>query len=117
MLSAGGSSRHSPTKVESNMSYLVHAALVVCAIVELVCFVMVIMKMFQNDQTGMAIICIIGVFCCFGGILTFVLGWMNSTKWGIKNVMMAWTGAFIFTLIFGGVGAATGLFQQLMPKM
>jgi tetrahydromethanopterin S-methyltransferase subunit E len=84
---------------------------------------MVLIKMFQNDQTVMGIVCIVGICVCgLGGLLAFILGWMNSTKWGIKNVMLAWTAAIILNILLGVIGAATGAidyqaqYQQFMPK-
>ena len=89
----------------------------ICGIVELVCFIMILIKMFQNEQTVMAIVCI--VFCwCFGGLLAFIMGWINNAKWGVKNVMLIWTVAFVLHIILAGVGAATGAldFSAYMPK-
>ena len=61
MLAAGGSSRYPRTKVESNMGFVIQGLSTICAIVSLVCFVMVIIKMFQNDQTVLGIVCIVGI--------------------------------------------------------
>jgi hypothetical protein len=43
---------------------------VVGGITSLVCFVMVLVKMFQNGKTGLGIACIVLVFCCgIGGLI------------------------------------------------
>ncbi|CAN5763161.1 MAG: hypothetical protein H0T77_09330 [Pyrinomonadaceae bacterium] len=52
----------------------------------LVCFIMVLIKQFQN---GGAVHGIIGIITC--GIWTFIWGWINAGNLNIKNLMMAWT--------------------------
>jgi len=104
------------------MGFVINGLSTICGIVSLVCFVMVLIKMFQNDQTVLGIVCIVGICFCFGGILAFIIGWMNSTKWGIKNVMLAWTAAFVLSILLGVIGAATGAvniqeqYKQFVPK-
>ncbi len=51
-----------------------------------VCFIMVLIKQFQN---GGAVHGIIGIITC--GIWTFIWGWINAGNLNIKNLMMAWT--------------------------
>jgi hypothetical protein len=57
----------------------------------LVCHIIVIVKMFQKGQTGLAIVAIVLTLCGFGFLLTLIYGWMRSTEWNIKNIMMAYT--------------------------
>jgi hypothetical protein len=63
----------------------------------LVCFIMVLIKLFQ--QKG-ALHGILGLIC---GLYTFIWGWMESGKLGIKNIMMAWTALIIISIILGVV--------------
>jgi len=71
-----------------------------CGIGSLVCFIMVLVKMFQNDQTTMGIVCIVLALCTgIGGLIAFVIGWINASKWKIQQLMMIWTGCFIGTLV------------------
>jgi len=62
-------------------------------LVWLICFILVVVKMFQNGQSGLGIVTLITTFCCggIGFLIAFVVGWMNANTWGIKNVMLAWT--------------------------
>lgn len=66
-----------------------------------VCFIIVLIKQFQ---TGGAVHGIIGIITC--SIWTFIWGWMNSSKAGIKNIMLIWTVLFvvsiILTIVYGG---------------
>jgi hypothetical protein len=109
MLAAGGSSLFPPTKADLSMGFLIQSLETVCFIVSLVCFIMVLIKMFQNDQTVLGIVCIVGVcFCCGGKLIAFIVGWMNSTKWGIKNIMLVWTGAIVLFFVLSVIGTLTG---------
>jgi len=73
-------------------------------LVGFVCFVLVVVKMFQHDQTGLGITCIVLSLCSgIGGLVAFVVGWMNASQWGIKGVMTAWTGVVLFNLLLGCV--------------
>lgn len=59
----------------------------------LVCFIMVVIKLFQ--QKG-ALHGILGILC---GLYTFIWGWMESGRLGIKNIMMIWTALIIVSVI------------------
>ncbi len=52
----------------------------------LICFIIVLVKQFQ---TAGAVHGIIGIITC--GIWTFIWGWMNAGKAGIRNIMLIWT--------------------------
>ncbi len=74
----------------------------------LVCFILVLVKMFQDNQTALAIVCIVLTCCGIGPLVALVFGWINADKWNIKNIMMIWTGLFIGGIILGIIGLATG---------
>ena len=59
----------------------------------LVCFVMVVIKLFQ--QKG-ALHGILGILC---GIYTFVWGWMNAATLNIKKLMLIWTVLIVVGII------------------
>ena len=80
----------------------------------LVCFIMVVIKMFQNNQTGLGVACIVLFFCGIGGLIAFIMGWVNADKWGIRNIMLAWTGCFVGAVVFG-VLAAVVAGGQMQP--
>ncbi|HJQ70539.1 MAG TPA: hypothetical protein VKA70_16295 [Blastocatellia bacterium] len=65
----------------------------------LICFIIVLIKLFQNEG---ALKGILGLIC---SLYTFVWGWMNSTKLNLKTIMLIWTGLIILGLI---VQFATG---------
>lgn len=85
---------------------LLSAAIV---ITQLVCYVMVVVEMFRRGDQTMGIICAVGFFVCGIGLLVaFVYGWMKSQEWGLKNVMLVWTGCIIANFVLQGIGAAVG---------
>lgn len=62
----------------------------------LICFIMVVIKQFQNAGVVHGII---GIITC--SIWTFIWGWMNASKLGIKNIMLIWTLLIIVYVVFG----------------
>jgi hypothetical protein len=64
-----------------------------CQLVAIVCWILVIVKMFQ---TAGAVQGILGIIC---SLWAFIWGWMNSDKVG-KNIMLAWTAAIVLAIVF-----------------
>ena len=67
-----------------------------------ICFVIVLIKLFQNEG---ALKGILGLIC---GLYTFIWGWMNATKLNIKNIMLIWTLLLILSII---INVITGGFN------
>jgi hypothetical protein len=76
------------------LGILALVALVGCVI----CWIIVLIKIFQNDG---ALKGILGLIC---SLFAFVWGWMNATRLGVKNIMMIWTLLLIIYLILGATG-------------
>ena len=82
-------------------------------LIAFVCFIMVVIKMFQNNQTGLGIGSIIGIFVCgIGYIIALIFGWKNKEAWGLQKVMPIFTGSFILCFVLYGAGYAI-----LLPKL
>jgi Flp pilus assembly protein protease CpaA len=80
----------------------------IVGLVGLVCFILVIVKMFQNNQTGLAIACIVGLCVCgIGYFVAFIMGWVKSGEWKLKPVMLVWTIVLVVNLILSGYVYAT----------
>lgn len=60
----------------------------------LICWIIVLIKQFQDAGVVHGII---GIVTC--GIWTFIWGWMNSSRLGIRNIMMIWTLLIIVSLV------------------
>jgi hypothetical protein len=63
----------------------------------LICWIIVVVKMFQNAGVLQGIL---GIIC---GIWAFIWGWMNSDKVG-KNIMFAWTALIILSIVLNVAG-------------
>lgn len=75
-----------------------------------ICFVLVLIKQFQNAGPVHGII---GIITC--GIWTFIWGWMNATKLNIKNIMLAWTLLIIVGIIINVMFGAFYAMPGTMP--
>jgi hypothetical protein len=76
-------------------------------LVSFICFVLVIVQMFQRGASGMGIACLLLTLCCgIGGLVTFVYGWMKAREWNMVNLMTVWTVAFAIDLVAGAVNPA-----------
>ena len=73
------------------LGILALVALVGCVI----CWIIVLIKIFQNDG---ALKGILGLIC---SLFAFIWGWMNATRLGVKNIMMIWTVLLILYAILG----------------
>jgi len=72
----------------------------------LICLILVLIKMFPAEGALKGILAII----C--SLYAFIWGWINASRFNLKNVMMAWTGCIILAIIGGaisGAGAAASL--------
>jgi hypothetical protein len=69
---------------------------VLVGLVALACFVLVLVRIFQEGQTALGVSCVV-LFFCFGvgGLITFVFGWMRAVDWGITKLMWLWTGCIV----------------------
>jgi len=91
------------------MGFLLSAIAGVCGLVSLVCFVMVLLAMFKNDQAVLGIICIVAFFFCgFGMLVAFIFGWIKASQWDIQKIMLVWTVAGILGMILGGSSFSFG---------
>lgn len=71
----------------------------VCSLASFICFIIVLIKQFQD---GGALHGIIGIITC--GIWTFIWGWMNAGRLNIKNIMMIWSLLIVVCIILNVMG-------------
>jgi hypothetical protein len=77
------------------------------SLVSFVCFILVLIQMFQRGATGMGIACLALCLCCgLGGVITFIYGWVKARDWNIVNLMTVWTVAFAIQVVAGSVNPA-----------
>jgi hypothetical protein len=65
----------------------------------LICFIIVLIKQFQNAGVVHGII---GIVTC--GLWTLIWGWMNSSKLNIRNIVLIWTLLIVVTMILNVMG-------------
>lgn len=91
------------------MVMVISLLLLLLAIGSLVCFVMVLIQMFQAGEQTLGIICIVLVLCGgIGSLIAFIFGWINANKWNIKNLMWIWTGIIVAAVLLDIILIATG---------
>ena len=79
-----------------------------CALAAFICYIIVLVKMFQNGQTTMGIVSIVTACCGIGQIIALVVGWQNADRWMIRNLMMVYTVCFVGGIVLGAIGGLTG---------
>jgi hypothetical protein len=63
-----------------------------------ICWVIVLIKQFKD---GGVVQGIIGLIC---SLWAFIWGWMNSSRLGIRNIMIAWTIIIILLVLLSATG-------------
>lgn len=85
------------------MGMLVGLLAMVAGLGSLVCFIIVLIKLFQTEGPLYGIL---GLIC---SLYTLIWGWMNADKLNIKNIMLIWTGLLVLSIILnvvaGGLSA------------
>jgi len=71
----------------------------ICGLGSLICFIIVVVKMFSHGDTTFGILSIVLLPCGVGALIAFIRGWMKVAEFDIANIMYAWTGCFIGTII------------------
>jgi hypothetical protein len=79
---------------------------IVGGIGSLVCWIIVLIRMFKTAGVLQGII---GIICA---LWAFIWGWINSGAQNLRNVMLAWTGCIVLSVIGGGLSGA-GAASQL----
>ena len=64
----------------------------------LVCYIIVLIKLFQENGILHGIL---GLIC---GLYTFIWGWINAGRLNIRNIMMIWTLLIVVGLVLGAFG-------------
>jgi hypothetical protein len=65
-------------------------------LVSLACFILVLVRIFQEGQTALGVSCVVLFFCFLvGALIAFVFGWMRAVDWGITKLMWLWTGCIV----------------------
>ena len=93
------------------MSTLFLILMVLAGLASFIFFIMVLIRLFQ--QKG-ALHGILGILC---GLYTFIWGWMNADKLGLKQTMIYWTAAIVAEVIFQVLAGAMGAGSPALPAI
>ena len=74
---------------------------VICGIGAIVCWIMVLIKLFQEKGVLHGIL---GIIC---SLYPFIWGWMHVNRLKIMNVMIIWTICVVLGIILNGAVSAT----------
>ena len=85
------------------LNIVIMGLMAVVVIGQLVCFIMVLIKMFQDDEDGGVGKGIFGFFC---GLYAFIWGWQFNQKHNLKKVMVFWTLTIVLIAVVYAVMAA-----------
>ena len=72
----------------------------IVGIVVLVCWIIEVVTAFKKGDGPLMGILSIVCCCTIGGL---VIGWINCKKWGIQNLMLVYTIAFVLNMILSGI--------------
>src|SRR5262249_34963761 len=83
----------------------------------LVCFIMIVIQMFQHGATGMGIVTIVAALCCgIGGLIALIYGWIKGAEWNMENLMIVFTGLFVLYGVLAGV-QAPDIYAQVQKQL
>ena len=82
------------------MEFVIVGLASIASIASLVCFIIVLIKLFQEKGVLHGIL---GLIC---SLYTFIWGWMNVDRLGIRNIMLIWSVVLVFTIILNVMSGA-----------
>jgi hypothetical protein len=82
------------------MGMLIGLLAMVAGLGSFVCFIIVLIKLFQTEGPLYGIL---GLIC---GLYTLIWGWMNADKQNIKNIMLIWTGLLVLSIVLNVAAGA-----------
>lgn len=82
------------------MEFIILGLAIITSLVSIGCFIMVLIKLFQEKGVLHGIL---GLICA---LYTFIWGWMNVDRLGIRTIMLVWTAVFVLGIILNAASAA-----------
>jgi hypothetical protein len=73
---------------------------VIAGLTSLVCFILVLIKLFQEKGVLHGIL---GIIC---SLYPFIWGWIHATRLDIRNIMIIWSIAIVVGMIANGASQA-----------
>lgn len=79
------------------MDFLIMCLLLVVGLGSLICWIIVLTKLFP---AGGPLLGILGILC---GLYAFIWGWMNAGQQGLKKIMQIWTACIVVGIVLNVV--------------
>lgn len=95
------------------MEFVLQVTNTVASIAVLICTILVLVKMFQNKQTGLAIASI--VLCFLAWLITLIVGWKNRAAWQLGKVMPIFTLSVLLSFVSAAGLVAIRFKQEPKP--
>lgn len=76
------------------------------AIGSVICFIILVIKMFQAGDPMMGIVSLVLCLCGLGFLFALIIGWVNVDKYKARQLMPIYTAAFILMVVLGGISYA-----------
>ena len=77
-------------------------------IVSVLCYFYVIYQMFNNAETVIGVVCLVGACLLgLGGIVAFIYGWMKAWEWEMVPIMAIWSGCIAVNIVLAIVQVVT----------
>ncbi len=83
---------------------------VACGIVSLVCWIMTLIKLFQNEGVGQGIF---GIIC---SIYAFIMGFVRMKAWNYQKIMTIWTISIVLGFILN-IAASAMMASDMASQM
>ena len=82
------------------MEFVIFAVAIIAVLASLACFIIVLIKLFQEKGVLHGIL---GLIC---SLYTFIWGWMNVDRLNIRNIMIVWSVAIVVSIILNASAQA-----------
>ena len=99
------------------MMFLIMGLGGITSVVILVCYIMTVVKMFQNQDTTYGILSLVLLPCGIGALLALIRAWQMKEEWDMANIVNIWLAAIVINILLNigyfTFGAASVIPQQV----
>ena len=64
---------------------------VVTGLTAVVCYILVLVKMFRHEESTLAIVCLLTTPFGIGPVIALIYGWTMTRQWDLKVTMVVWS--------------------------
>ena len=89
--------------VSSPLLLVVSGASILVSLGALVCYVLCVVKMFQNQDTTYGILSLVLLLCGIGPLVALVRAYQMRDEWDIRNIVNIWLGIVAVNIVLAVV--------------